>query len=159
MFSMWLKVSGAIMTNGYGRKLRRAAQEANPAENAIIAAPAFACALDQFHRTPSVAGPLQVKTKTFFRWTILTIALGLAAFADVSTDFAWKFTGPLCRPLGRLSDFLPPQPRSAQFPPRAGIPLRGWFIPRRPCETAVVLLRGHGSIRRQMASIHRRMSE
>ncbi len=84
------------------------------------------------------------------RWLAIAALAALIGFGGVSAYFAIKLTGPVRKPIGSFTAYLPVDTQTVEFKARDGITLRGWFAPVKGATTAVVLLHGHGSTRRQM---------
>ena len=91
-----------------------------------------------------------MKRPPLLRLALASIAFGLVTFVAVSAFFAYKFTGPQRRSVPVRPAELPADTCDVVFPARDGVTLRGWYVPCPGATTAVVLLHGHSSNRRQM---------
>ena len=82
--------------------------------------------------------------------SLILLLLAVVGYAAVSAFFAWRLTSPARRVVGEVPADFPSATETVTFAARDGLKLSGWFVPCENATTAVVLLRGNGSSRRQV---------
>ena len=91
-----------------------------------------------------------MKRSGLIRVSAIAASIAVLTFVLASAIFAWKFTGPMRRPLGAAPEKFLSSFEAVRFTARDGVSLAGWFVPCTGAKQAVVLLHGWGSTRTQM---------